>query len=71
MFRVRAGVKISSGLSGWRERDPFTAVFREKFRSQGTWRRVTGTNLDKTLDTQQTDKIRHTESTLCRSLFGQ
>ena len=41
------------------ERDPFTAVFREKFRSQGTWRRVTGTNLDKTLDTQQTDKIRH------------
>ena len=59
MFRVRAGVKISSGLSGWRERDPFTAVFREKFRSQGTWRRVTGTNLDKTLDTQQTHKIRH------------
>ena len=43
----------------WLERDPFTAVFREKFRSQGTWSRVTGTNLDKTLDTQQTDKIRH------------
>ena len=43
----------------WLERDHFTAVFREKFRSQGTWRRVTGTNLDKTLDTQQTHKIRH------------
>ena len=54
MFRVRTGVKISSGLSGLRSLH--CSIQRE---IQIPGRRVTGTNLDKTLDTQQTDKIRH------------